>query len=260
MLSSVIASYKVSKLTDDEFASDTDPDHDWGRKEKAPSNVPPIWNTASPPNQDFLADWTGGGNAGAMTAATSAIVPAAAYGGSGYAAPTAVPFANNGAAQDWNAGPATQYKVPTATGRTPFTGKVNFDGTVPRQPYVPPPSSPSVNNGGAQNWNAAPVAQYQVPTGTGVTPFTGKVNFDGTVPRQPYIPPPSSPSVKNEGAQDEKTALAPQIKVLKTHGGSSWTGKSNWDGEQKPATEYWKDDDKAEDDKSGGGDKVGSQW
>lgn len=170
MLSSVIASYKVSKLADDEFASDTDPDHDWGRKEKATSNVPPIWNSASPPNRDFLADWTGGGNAGAMTAATSAIVPDAAFGGSGYAAPTAAPFANNGAAQDWNA----------------------------------------------------------------VT--------------------------KNGGAQDEKSALAPQIKVLKTHGGSTWTGKSNWDGEQTQATEYWKDDDKAEDDKSGGGDKGGSQW
>lgn len=209
MLSSVIASYKVSKLTDDEFASDTDPDHDWGRKEKAPSNVPPIWNSTSPPNQGFFADWIGGGNAGAMTAVTSAIVPTAAYGGSGYAAPTAAPFAKNGAAQDWNAMPATQYKVPTATGRTPFTGKVNFDGTVPRQPYVPTSSSPSVNNG---------------------------------------------------GAQEEKTAAAPQIKVLKTHGGSSWTGKSNWDGEQKPATEYWKDDDKAGDEKSGGGEKGGSQW
>lgn len=240
LLSSVIASYKVSKLADDEFASDTDPDHDWGRKEKAPSNVPPIWNSASPPNRDFLADWTGGGNAGAMTAATSAIAPDAAFGGSGYAAPTAAPFANNGATQDWNAVPATQYKAPTATGRTPFTGKVNFDGTVPSQRYVPSPSSPSVNNGGAQSWNAAPVAQYQVPTGTGVTPFTGKV--------------------KNGGAQDEKSALAPQIKVLNTHGGSTWTGKSNWDGEQTQATEYWKDDDKAEDDKSGGGDKGGSQW
>lgn len=242
MLSSVIASYKASKLTDDEFASDTDPDHDWGRKEKAPSNVPPIWNSTSPPNQDFFLDWIGGGNAGSMTAATSAAVPDAAFGGSGYSAPTAASFANNGAAQDWNAAPATQYKVQTATGRTPFTGKVNSDGTVPRQPYVPPPSSPPVNKGGGQSWNAAPVAQYQVPTGT------------------PYIPPSSSPSVKNGGALDEKTAPATQIKVLKTHGGSSWTGKSNWDGEQKPATEYWKDDDKVEDDKSGGGDKDGSQW
>lgn len=178
-----------------------------------------------------------------MTAATSAAVPDAAFGGSGYSAPTAASFANNGAAQDWNAAPATtQYKVPTATGRTPFTGKVNSDGTVPRQPYVPPPSSPPVSKGEGQSWNAAPVAQYQVPTGT------------------PYIPPPSSPSVKNGAALEEKTAPATQIKVLKTHGGSSWTGKSNWDGEQKPATEYWKDDYKVEDDKSGGGDKGGSQW
>lgn len=196
-----------------------------------------------------------------MTAATSAAVPATAYGGSGYVAPTAAPFANNGATQDWNAVPATQHKVSMATGGTPLTGKVNVDGTMPRQPYMPPPLSPSINNGGAQSWKAAPVAQYQVPTATGGTPFTGKVNFDGTVPRQPYIPPPLSPSVKNGGAQDGNTSLAPQIKVLKTHGGSSWTGKSNWDGEQKPATEYWKDDDKAEDDKNGGGDKAGdSQW
>lgn len=200
-----------------------------------------------------MADWTGGGNAGA------------AYGRNGYTAPTepagatawSAPFSNDGAV------PAAQYPVPIATGGTPFTGKVNFDGTVPIQPYIPPPLSPSVNNGGAQNWNAAPAAQYQVPIATGGTPFTGKVNYDGTVPRQPYVPPPLSPSVKNGGAQDGNTVSAPQFKVLKTHSGSTWTGKSNWNGDQKAPSEYWKDDDKAEGDKNEGdnnGGGTGSQW
>lgn len=174
MLSSPIASYKVSKFTDDEFASDTDPDHDWGRKEKAPSNVPPIWNSASPPNQDFFADWIGGGNASAMPAATSA----AAYGGIGYAAPTAAPFANNGAAQDWNAVPASQYKVPTATGRTPFTGKANLDGTVHRQPNVSAPSSSFVNNR-AQEEKTAAAPQIKVLKTYGGSSWTGKSNWDG---------------------------------------------------------------------------------
>ena len=204
-----------------------------------------------------------------MVAATSATVPAAAYGGNGYTVPTApagstawsAPFSNNELAHDWSAAPATKYQVPIATGGTPFTGKVNFDGTVPRQPYIPPPLSPSVKNGDAQNWTTAPAAQYQAPIATGGTPFTGKVNFDGTVPRQPYVPPPLSPSVKNGGAQDGNTMPAPQYKVLKTHGGSTWTGKSNWNGDQKPASEYWKEDEKAEGDKKGGGDNGGgSAW
>lgn len=255
-LRSVTASYKVSKLCEDDVTSDTDPDHDWGRKERATSKVPPIWNTTSPSNREFLADWTGGGNAGGMISDKSAMVPAAAYGGNNWQSENGNAAPKAPAGTKWNAAPATQYQVPIATSGAPFTGTVNFDGTVPRQPYVPPPLSPSVNNGGAQNWNPTSAAQYQVPMAMGGTPFKGKVNFDGTVPRQPYVPPPLSPSINNGGAQDGNTVLAPQVKVLKTHGGSTWTRKSNWNGDQKPDTEYWKDDNKAEDDNNGGG----SQW